>query len=308
MTAPDARPVDAGADERRVLSGADRRRGAVLLMVLVLAAAASSLAVVAMRSSATAARAASVYLDEVRTEQLGRAATDLIAARLQGTEPQVRRAGAFRARFADAEVEVNYVSENARVDLNAAPPELLAALFQAVGVRPTEARALADRVVDWRDADAVKRPSGAELEDYARAGRPGPGNRPFSHVAELAQVLDVPAGVRDAVLPFVTVASGQAGVDPTLAGRPVVKALMGGDERRTDLFVAARAAGFESRQAILGAFPTASQAFVGLEPGRAVRASIRVVARGRFERRYEAVVGAAEGGLDVPVIAWGDAP
>jgi general secretion pathway protein K len=290
------------------IGAAKASRGAVLLMVLIFGAAASSLAVTAMRSSSAGVRAATVYLDEVRAEELGRAAVDLIAARLASAEPGVRRAGAFAVPFADAVVEVSYIGETARVDLNAAPPELLAALFQAAGASPTEARLYADRIVDWRDPDDTKRPSGAEAEDYARAGLPPPGNRNFVHLAELDQVLGLPAGMRQAIAGAVTVASGKAGVDPTISGRLVVRALSGGEERRADTFIGRRGAGFERREEIVAAFPSSSRTFIDLDPGRAVRATIRVVVRGRFERRFEAVVGSEGGGIDVQVVSWQSYP
>ena len=282
-----------------------RRRGAVLVMVLVLGLVGSSLAVVALRASAAGARAASIYLDEVRAEELGQAATDLVAVRMLQPDPQARRAGAFAVRFADALVEVDYVAETARIDLSAASPELLAALIESAGEAPSTARLVADRFVDWRDPDQVRRPSGAEAEDYARAGRSGPADRPFGHVAELDRVLGVPSGLAARLAPALTVASGEAGVDPTIAGRPVIRALMGGDDRRVEAFVARREAGFRRRDELLSFFPSAARGFVAAGPGRAVRADIRVTVRDRFRRRYEAVLTASgDGGMDARVVSW----
>jgi general secretion pathway protein K len=47
-------------------------------------------------------------------------------------------------------VAVRFRSEGARIDLNAAPAELLAGLFTAVGVDPMRAETFAGRVVGWR--------------------------------------------------------------------------------------------------------------------------------------------------------------
>ncbi|MEJ1159969.1 general secretion pathway protein GspK [Prosthecomicrobium sp. N25] len=284
--------------------GSDPRRGAVLLMVLVLGLVASSVTVVALRASSAGVRSATVFVDEMRAEALGQAATDLVAAAVASGRPDAARAGAFRSRFADGEAIVEYRAETARVDLNLAAPELMTTLFEAAGAEPRVARELADRVVDWRDPDSAKRPSGAERDDYRAAGRSGPANRPFSHMAEVEGVLGMGRGLLARLAPAVTVASGSARVDPILADPLVVLALMGGDRRRTEDFLALRRQPFARMEDVTAPFPNASRAFIGLDGGKAVRAAIRIVLRDGFERRYEAVVGGAEAGAGPSVLAW----
>ncbi|WP_213029795.1 hypothetical protein, partial [Acinetobacter baumannii] len=58
--------------------------------------------------------------------------------------------GAFRFRLARTSVEVEFISEAARIDLNSAPKVLIAGLFAALGAQPLDARVYADRVVAWR--------------------------------------------------------------------------------------------------------------------------------------------------------------
>jgi general secretion pathway protein K len=283
----------------------DPRRGAVLLMVLVLGLVAASLTVVAMRASSAGIRSASVFLDEIRAETLGHAAIDLVAAQVLSGVGEAKRAGALRGRFADGEVSVQYRSEMARVDLNEAPPELLTLLFEAAGAEPAMARQMADRIVDWRDTDSTKRPSGAERDDYAASGRAGPANRPFSHLSEVDGVLGMTGQMMRRIAPAVTVSSGNPKVDPLLADPLVVLALMGGDRRRTESFLEARQKPFERTAEVTNPFPNAGRTHIGLEGGKAVRAEIRVVARSGFERRFEAILGTtAESGVDVPVFSW----
>ena len=50
---------------------------------------------------------------------------------------------------------MTFVSEGARVDLNAAPKGLLAGLFTAVGVSSSNAATFADRIVGWRTKAAA---------------------------------------------------------------------------------------------------------------------------------------------------------
>jgi general secretion pathway protein K len=108
--------------------------------------------------------------------------------------------------------------EAGKVDLNAANERLLTHLLQGLGVASSEAAALADRILDFRDADEERRPSGAERSDYVAAGLAhGPKNAAFDAVEELEQVLNIGHGWLARLRPFVTVYSGQGGIDPTVA-------------------------------------------------------------------------------------------
>lgn len=90
----------------------------------------------------------------------------------------------------DVSVTVSIELENGRIDLNAADDDLLFAFFVANGWTEPDARTLVARIADWKDADDVVRPSGAELQDYLTAGKGyGPRNGPFEAVEELRQVL-----------------------------------------------------------------------------------------------------------------------
>ncbi len=95
------------------------------------------------------------------------------------------------ARFA-----VSAVDESARIDLNAAPEPLLKGLLQNVGGLDADtAQHVVEAIEDWRDADDLRRPNGAEDADYRAAGRKyGPANAPFSSVGELQRVLGMTPG------------------------------------------------------------------------------------------------------------------
>jgi general secretion pathway protein K len=283
-------------------------RGAVLLMVLLLGAFASTLVVVALRSTGAAARATAVFTDEMQAEELGRSAADMLAGYVSTPDPATRRTGAFTATLAGAEVQVAYVNETARIDINAAKPELLAALFRAYGVDASAATGLAERVVDYRDGDNEKQPMGAELEDYRRAGRPAPANRPFEQTSEIAAVLGMPPALAKAVAPLLTTVSESEQVDPTMASEAIVRVLMDNDAERTERFLARRAAGFERAQDVAGFFPTPVRGLIGFEPGKGLRAIVTVRVRGRFERRYEAVLALGQTALQTHVASWQPLP
>jgi general secretion pathway protein K len=121
--------------------------------------------------------------------------------------------------------------EAGKVDLNAASERLLTNLLRGLGATPREAAALADRILDFRDADDERSPLGAERSDYAAAGLTyGPKNAAFEAVEELDQVLNIPPGWLARLRPFVTVYSGQSGVDSTVAPIELLGALRGSTE------------------------------------------------------------------------------
>lgn len=103
------------------------------------------------------------------------------------------------------------------LDLNAAPPETLAQLFQSLGESRERAVALGDAIADWRDADDLVRPHGGERDLYVNAGLAPPGNRPFETEGELSAVIGVSPALLDCALPFLTTYSGQAEIDTAAA-------------------------------------------------------------------------------------------
>ena len=72
------------------------------------------------------------------------------------------------------------------LDVNQADRETLVRLFSAL--RASAPEALADAVLDWRDADHVPRSLGAERSWYAEQGRHAPRDGAFADVRELTRV------------------------------------------------------------------------------------------------------------------------
>ena len=115
------------------------------------------------------------------------------------------------------------------VDINVASEETLRALFQGVGLEKTKASQLAAAVLDYRDADDQTRPGGAEIAEYRAAGlRRGPRNGPFRSIDEIGSVLSAPAPLLERLRPYLTVRSGQRGVDPRVARSELMAVLRRG--------------------------------------------------------------------------------
>jgi len=83
-------------------------------------------------------------------------------------------------------------------DVNVAGDEQLRALFTALGLNEATADSLADALLDWRDADDLSRPLGAERAWYERQGRHPPRNGPLADVRELPRVRGFDALLRSA--------------------------------------------------------------------------------------------------------------
>lgn len=132
--------------------------------------------------------------------------------------------------FADGSLRVTIQDEAGKVDLNAASPTLLAWLLIAAGADPEAGRRIAAAIADWRDADTLRRPDGAERADYEAAGLAYPPmDRPFRLVEELRTVFGVTPPLYEALAPLVTVRSGLDGIDPSVAPAAVLRALPGLD-------------------------------------------------------------------------------
>lgn len=138
------------------------------------------------------------------------------------------------------QILVTLADEQGKIDLNEAGPQLLEGLFRAVEVEEATAVALSEAILDWRDEDDLRRPNGAELDEYLAAGRDAPGNRAFERPEELKQVLGMDAALYQRVLPALTLLSNKAEVNPQMAPPLVLRALQGLSEDAIEQFIESR--------------------------------------------------------------------
>src|SRR5690242_3623930 len=142
----------------------------------------------------------------------------------------------------DAHLAVNAIDESGKIDLNSASDALLKGLFQtAGGLDADAAQGIVDRIDDWKDADELKRPNGAEAPDYKAAGLLyAPANAPFESVAELQRILGMTASLYGTVADHLTVFSKSPGVNPAFASRTVLLAIPGATVEAVDTYLAQR--------------------------------------------------------------------
>jgi general secretion pathway protein K len=138
-------------------------------------------------------------------------------------------------------IRIALQDEAGRIDLNAAPDELLAGLFAVLGVGSEETTRLVDAIADWKDSGDLHRLNGAKRDDYRRAGLPWvPRNGPFEAVEELRLVLGMTPALYARALPLVTIYSQNARVNPATASAEVLQALPGARPAEIARFVQAR--------------------------------------------------------------------
>ena len=116
--------------------------------------------------------------------------------------------------------------EGGKVDLNAAPPQLLAALLTGFGTAPAEAVAMARAIVEFRSATGDGSVLVASAGE-ATGGTIAPKHALFQTIYELDQVAGIPPALARDLFPFLTISSGRAGIDPTVAPPALFAALSG---------------------------------------------------------------------------------
>ena len=121
------------------------------------------------------------------------------------------------------QIAVSAKNETAKIDLNFAPEALLKKVFTASGATDEEADAIVAAIKDWTDADNLKRPNGAEADDYKTAGKKVlPTNDFFVAIEELQNVMGMSPKLYNAVAPVLTVLGRSPGIDPQTASMAVL--------------------------------------------------------------------------------------
>jgi general secretion pathway protein K len=285
-----------GTPNRRVAKLSEH--GFVLVAVLWILAALSALAVVFAVYLSNSAQALAINDTAIEAEGVISAGVELTAYQLLLAKDDERPSrGSFHTRLNGADLAVSYVSEAARVDLNAASKELLTGLLSTLGADGDKASNYADRIVGWRTAPASgaagNPPSDAAGNEdalYRAAGLPySPRQAPFAHASELALVLDLPPALVERALPLVTVYSGSSGVDVLIAEPDVIAALPGMTPLVLKDFLNTRATLPNDPAAIAEALGPA-QAGAAKQKSKAYRLLVRVKLRNGRERVSEVVI------------------
>jgi general secretion pathway protein K len=270
--------------------GHDEPDGFIIVAVLWLVAALATVAgIYAFYVRETSLGFAS-YTDRLHAQMLSKAAVELAAYRLLSVEDRTLARGGFSFPANNARITVNVQPEAARIDLNAAPKELLAGLFIGLGVRPDTAEEHASRILAWR----TPTPPGATDEEtslYRVAGKTyGPRRAPFQHADELSLVLGVTPALAEQALPYVTVYSGRAEIDAISAPPQVMAAVPGiNPEMLQGLLTRRDTSPQQMAQAPANSFGAGAK-YVTVDFGNSARVTIDVDIEARRRVRSEAVI------------------
>lgn len=126
--------------------------------------------------------------------------------------------------YAGMDVTVRIQDQLGLIDLNAADGSMLTRLFQSVELSEENAKALTERILDWRGKASDE--NEARDTDYKTSGRPcRPRHGAFQSVGELQLVMGMTPALYERLAPALTVYSGHPSFEQTTAPEAVLRAL-----------------------------------------------------------------------------------
>jgi general secretion pathway protein K len=208
------------------------------LTLIVLLATLAGVAAAYLSSSAASF---AFYDDRLRAQTLILSGVELAAYDLlSGAKSDRKPRGSIGFKMGNASVNVDYVLETSRIDLNFAPKEVLAKLFEVLGADPGDSLGYAERIIGWRMAlrrSALDR----EMALYRDAGLSyGPKGAAFSSEDELWLIPGLPPTLVERALQFVTVYGGRREIDVFGAAPEVIASLPGVGPAQAAAFVERR--------------------------------------------------------------------
>ena len=292
------------AAQTRATQAPTKRDGFIVVAVLWMLGALALLASIYGTYVIGTAAGFGPHEDRYRGEALASAALELTAYQLIPLAAPHPIHGQFSFRMARANVAVKFGSEAARIDLNAAPKELLAGLFHVLGVEHDQAQQYANRIVSWRTTPTPGQDD-KEAFAYRTAGlNYVPRGARFPHVGELSLILGLSPALVERALPFVTVHSGRAQINIVEAAPEVIAALPGLTPERLNAVLAARRGAAGDGQAILALLGPA-QTHATTEASRASRVNIDISFENGRRMKFEVVILVFEEGSEpYSVLSW----
>ncbi len=97
----------------------------------------------------------------------------------------------------------------AKVDINAAQPDLMMILLRYAGLDEETAEQVKDNIVQWRSGSADAIGNSVSDSDYEVAGLPLPAHRRFYSIEELARVYGISGPIYQKIKPLITVYGGR---------------------------------------------------------------------------------------------------
>lgn len=274
------------------------------LTILMLLATLAGVAAAYLSSSATSF---ALYDDRLRSQALVQAGVELVAYDLLSGEKSDRKPkGSISFKMDKATVNVDYVMETSRIDLNFAPKEVLAKLFEVLGADPDDSLGYAERIVGWRTPlrqSALDR----EVALYRDAGLSyGPKGAGFSSEDELWMIPGLPPPLVDRLFQFVTIYSGRREIDVFGAAPEVIASLPGVEPTQAAAFVARREEIPHAPTAVINLLGTGS-GLVSIYSQDNVRLKCSILLENGWRASAEVVIQLEGGDEPYAVLSWHDA-
>lgn len=206
-----------------------RARGFALFIVLwflVLIAAIGTYVLANARSETALARN---ILAGAHAEALADSGIAQVVFNLTDTDPTKQWAldgTAYRVLLSDGAVTIRLGDETEKINPNLASRPLMAALFEALGIVPSDAAQLAASIVDWTHPLPKTADPNDDRKPYQAAGLDyGPPHRPIPSLDELSFVLGMTPEILRSARPYLSLYTGGDPPDPRNAPEIIQRAL-----------------------------------------------------------------------------------
>jgi len=229
-----------------------------------------------------AAALGGLALMQAKLEQavrLGPSGDNPALARLRASDPWFGADSVFSGpQLVDSmEVDVQVRDLGERLNINRMSEIQLQTFFSFLLKDFSKSIELSQAIMDWRDADSIPRPSGAERDAYIKAEKLAlPTNAPFREIEELQDVIGMTPEIYAAVVPYVTTHGTLGQVNLNSAPVPVLRALPGMTDVTLNLILQMRSQGrrINSVQDVLSSPPASGGQRPGGRPGQVSGVSV----------------------------------
>ena len=223
---------------------ANKQQGVALVLVLWITLLMTVIAGSFALSARTEYMQSRIVFGSTQARFIAEAGLNLAVFQLRNPDPESRWIPDGRVQefeLEGAKIEIKVTDESGKIDINRANEELLMGLFASVGIEFDDAIGMADKVMDWKDADEEVRLAGAEDDDYFSAGyKYGAKDAPFDSVPELVQVMDIDYETYLKLEPAITVYSGRDNINLGFAPKEALMAIDGINAEMADEFISQR--------------------------------------------------------------------
>jgi general secretion pathway protein K len=244
---------------KKTAATARTERGFALLLVIWVLALLAVLAAGVAADSSSEAVIARNRMESAQARALADSGVTLGILGILDPNPATRWRADGRSqqfRFADGSLTVALQDEGGKIDINAAPTELIGGLADEFGLVPDQRAALLEGIADRRSAfKAASAPPPARLYLGGDTYTADLAGRPFADLSELRLLPGITRATYDRLLPYLTVYSESATLNPVTASRDALLAVPGISPQEVDFYLGTRnqaAAGIE-KPALSGA-------------------------------------------------------